>query len=627
MNRDKQKLGILSRAAELNRDAVKDEDRTVELSFSAETPVERWFGFEILDHSPQSVRLDRMRGGAPLLVNHDRSDQVGVVETVSIDSDRRGRAVVRFGTGTRATEIFNDVKAGIRRLVSVGYRIHKLVTEKVEEEVETLRATDWEPMEVSIVSIPADPSVGVGRDADDIETVIERQAPTSKKAIPMKEDSPSTAPAVNIEVIREEASKASAKAERERIADIQKRAENLKQVYGESAARLGERAISEGMPVNDFLREAYNLPLNHKPQGTIGMSREEVQQYSIRKAIKNLADGKALDGLEREAHDAALKNGHVNRDVNARTVVVPMDVLIQRDQLVATASLGGNLRATNLLAGSFIEILRKRLVSVAAGAQMLPGLVGNVAIPRRSGSGTAYWVTEAQVTTESQSTFDQVPMTPKGVTGWTQFSRELLNQSTPAIDGLVQDDISKILALEIDRVCFHGSGSGGQPTGIAGTSGIGSVTGGTHGAAPTWANLVGLETEVAVDNADIGSLKYVTNANVRGRLKTTLKDTVYGGYIWSDGGNGDSTLNGYSALVSNQIANNLTKGTSTTICSAIFFGNFADLLIGEWGGLEILVDPYVNAATRLTNVYATQFIDLAVRHPESFALMPDALTA
>ena len=180
-----------------------------------------------------------------------------------------------------------------------------------------------------------------------------------------------------------------------------------------------------------------------------------------------------------------------------------------------------------------------------------------------------------------------------------------------------------MLALEIDRAALHGSGSSNQPTGVAATSGIGSVAGGTNGLAPAWSHIVALETEVAIDNADIGALMYVTNAKVRGKLKTVEKASSTGQFVWADG---DTPLNGYRSLTTNQVSSTLTKGTSSGVCSAIFFGNWSDLLIGMWGGLDLLVDPYTSSTTGTVRVTALQDVDVAVRHPESFAAMLDALT-
>jgi HK97 family phage major capsid protein len=333
-----------------------------------------------------------------------------------------------------------------------------------------------------------------------------------------------------------------------------------------------------------------------------------------------------LDGLEKELSDECSKRTGRSSD----GVMIPHDVLAygRRDLVKATASLGGNLVATDLLAGSFIELLRNRMMIARLGATSLNGLVGDVAIPRRSGGATAYWVTEVQSTTESDATFDQVTLTPKCVTALQEYSRKLLIQGTPDVEGLVRTDLATCLALAIDLAALHGTGTE-QPTGIIGVSGIGDVAGGTHGAAPTWAHVVGLETEVAIDNADIGTLAYLTNARVRGKLKTTAKSTAVTDFIWGEGpiGDGFGMINGYRAGVSNQVSGALTKGTSTTVASAIFFGNWHDLLIGNWAGLDILVDPYTAAATRIYKIYVNQYVDVAVRHPQSFACMKDALPA
>jgi HK97 family phage major capsid protein len=151
------------------------------------------------------------------------------------------------------------------------------------------------------------------------------------------------------------------------------------------------------------------------------------------------------------------------------------------------------------------------------------------------------------------------------------------------------------------------------------------VAGGTNGAAPTWDHIVKLETEVAVDNADIGALAYMTNPKVRGKLKATPRTATYGDIMVWEGN--DTPLNGYPAYVTNQVRSDLTKGTSSGVCSAIFFGNWNDLLIGMWGALDILVDPYSNSTSGTVRVVAFQDVDIAVRHPESFAAMLDALTA
>ena len=297
----------------------------------------------------------------------------------------------------------------------------------------------------------------------------------------------------------------------------------------------------------------------------------------------------------------------------------------RRDLTAGTNNAGGYTVATDVLASSFIELLRNRMMVRAAGATMLADLQGNVAIPSQSAGATAYWVAENGAPTESQQTLGQVSLTPKTVGAYTDYSRRLLMQSSIDVEAFVRSDLATVLALAIDLAALHGTGASNQPTGIAATSGIGSVAGGTNGLAPAWSHIVGLETEVAIDNADIGRLSYMTNAKVRGKLKQTAKvastDSVM---IWGDS---DTPLNGYPAFVTNQVSSTLDKGTSTGVCSAIFFGNWADLLIGMWGGLDILVDPYTGSTAGTTRIVALQDVDVAVRHAQSFAAMLDALTA
>jgi HK97 family phage major capsid protein len=143
--------------------ATDDNTRTVELAFSSETPVERYWGIEVLDHSPGAVRLGRLNNGGALLLQHDGDRQIGVVASARVDADRMGRAPVRFSRGALGEEIYQDVRDGIRRLVSTGYIIHDLKPDGERDGVPVYRITDWEPLEISIVSIPADASVGVGR--------------------------------------------------------------------------------------------------------------------------------------------------------------------------------------------------------------------------------------------------------------------------------------------------------------------------------------------------------------------------------------------------------------------------------------------------------------------------------
>lgn len=391
------------------------------------------------------------------------------------------------------------------------------------------------------------------------------------------------------------------------------------------AAELRERI--ERLEAQDQNSRDLNAPqgpvLDSDDAADIGMDERDVRNYSIVRAIRALSDtaGPRWENapLEKEASDAIAER--LGR--SPRGFFVPNEVQ-RRDMTVGTATAGGNLVSTDLLSESFIDMMRNRMVVQQAGATVLAGLVGNVAIPRQTGGATAYWVAESGSPTESAQTIDQLTMTPKTVGAFTDLSRKLLLQSSIDVENFCRRDLSTVLALAIDLAALHGSGSSNQPTGVASTSGIGSVAGGTNGAAPTWAHVVNLEREVAIDNADTGSLSYITNAKVRGKMKQTAKvsstDSIM---LWE---NNSSPLNGYPAYVTNQVSSTLDKGSSTGVCSAIFFGNWADLIVGLWGVLDILVDPYTGGTAGTVRVVALQDVDIAVRHAESFAAMLDATT-
>jgi HK97 family phage major capsid protein/HK97 family phage prohead protease len=600
-----------SRDFRIERARAGKNERELELSFASETPVERPFGLEVLSMEPGAVDLSRFNSGSgPLLWNHDTDNLIGSVLKAWVENGK-ARARVRFGNSAKAKEVQADVADGVISTVSVGYRINE-----IKEENDVSRVTKWTPLEISIVSVPADTSVGIGR-----------SSLSSKQK--MKE--------LELESVRE----IGREVEDSRSREIESVSNRLKDKIP-GIEQLAARAILMGTSLNEFRKMAFEMMPNVKPlnacnssaDARIGMSERDLEQYSVRKAIVCACNGR-YEGLEGEMHQEAERNyknhGTPRQAGGPASVIVPYDVLIhsKRDMLVGTSSLGGNLVSTDLLAGSFIGLLRNRMMVARMGARFLTGLIGNVAIPRQNGAASLFWAaSEAAATTESSLTFDQVTMTPKQATARVDYSYLTLLQTTPALESLIREDLANIIALGIDLAALHGSGAAGQPTGLASISGIGSVAGGTNGAQINYSHVLALEKAVSVANADLGTLGYLANAKARNTLKQTYTNSTYGEIpVWSKGVAQDiGTLNDYPAGCSNQAASNLTKGTSTTVCSATFFGNWMDLLIGQWGGLEILVNPYSQAANRIYEVYAYQAVDINVRHPESFAAMLDGLT-
>ncbi|QKJ67479.1 phage major capsid protein [Deefgea piscis] len=625
------KPNIAHRAFSVVRDAIDTEARTVELAFSSEEPYERWWGVEILDHKPESIRMGRLNNAAPLLMDHNLRDQVGVVESVRLDNST-GRATVRFGQSPRATEIWQDIVDGIRSKVSVGYLINAYQLESKSGEIETYRVTDWEPYEISIVSVPADDTVGVGRSADEFdprplaaERVIETVATPQPE---VKTDLINSVEQKQMEVIVDP--NAVLTAERNRVAEINAIAKQ----FGHAASAT--KAIAEGLGVNDYRALVMDDLAKQKGSGVVrasendvqtGLSDAEAASFSFRKLICSLSDPTMAKeaAFELEACRAAAQTRSSIAKGSGAQVSIPHEVIMRqlvrpamkRDLLVGTLTAGGHTVQTDLQHGSFVDLLVNQMVLEQLGITRMTGLVGNVAIPRQTGGAACYWVAENGAPTETQAAFDQVALTPKTIAAFTEVSRLLLKQSSLDVEAFIQMDLQRSMALGLDFAAINGSATGNQPRGILATAGIGSVAGGANGLAPTWDNIVDLESAIA--NLNAGNGAYLTNTKVRGRLKKTQQFSgTNGTSIWD-------VIAG-NVAVSNQVPSNLTKGTSSGVCSALIYGNWADLLMGLWGGLDLLVDPYSNSTTGAVRVTAFQSADFTVRHPESFSAMVDALT-
>ena len=615
--------------------------RTFEFPFSSEYPVERYFGKEVLKHDDRSVDFSRLNSGAaPLLWNHDPDRHIGIVERAYIDKDtKRAYAKVRFSRNKFASEVLDDVKDGILRGISFGYQIKNM-----EEEDGTFVADDWAVHEVSITPIPADPTVGIGRslissnedlsdpsqpntiniDNKSPEEEIRSAATTASPSVPsMEEKSQETVvdTATAVEAPEPVIEKAERSAEVDVAAEV-KRALEEEQVRTSSiyavcrqhgADDLTQGFIKDGKSVSEVngeildliskRSEASNTPIRSTDMSSneVGLEAKEVKRFSFIRALHALANP-----ADRQAQEAASFEREVSEEASKRYgkpangFLVPNEVL-KRDLTVGTATAGGNLVATDLLAGSFIDILRNRMAIMQAGTTVLSGLTGNISIPRQTAASTAYWVGEGSAPTESQQAFDQVNMSPKTLGGFTDFSRKTLLQASIDVEQFVRNDLAKVLALELDRAGIYGTGSSNQPTGLTQTTGIGSQTlaGGNYG---TFAEIIGMETDVASANADAGALKYIFNAAARGALKSTEKASSTAQFVWEG-----NEVNGYPAIVSNQLANN-----------DALFGDFSQLIMGTWSGVDLTVDPYAGATSGNVRVIALQDVDFAVKQPGAF---------
>lgn len=577
---------VEKRAMHMEAKVIDEEARTAQIAVSSELPVERSFGKEILMHNAEAIDMAFLASGrAPLLLDHDMERQIGVIESVSLSDDRKLRAKVRFGRSALAQEVFQDVVDGIRSNISVGYRVNEMARDDKQRDVYRVRS--WSPLEVSVVSIPADPSVGVGRSAAAPEP-----KPTVEPSI-RKEDTMSEE--VNMDAVRAEAAKEAAR--------------NASEIIALGARHnkrdLAEAAIGAGKSVEQFRGELLDVIGNDKPLDNtdIGMTRQEKKDFRIVRAIASLANPndrrlREAAAFEFEVSEAAAqKYGRT-----AQGIMLPTDIMSNWKRDLNTSD-DNELVATDLLSGEFVDVLRNASSVMAAGARMLTGLNGNVSIPTKSAASAGGWIaSEGGASSESEPTFGAISLTPKTVGAFTDMTRQMILQSSLDVENLVRDDLTQALALAIDKGALEGSGSSGQPTGILNTSGVNTVTA-FAAAVPTFAEMVSLETAVAADNALLGNLAYITDAATAGGLKTKAKDAGSGMFVLEGG-----EANGYPVIVTQQA----TAGN-------VYFGNFADCLIGMWGGLDITVDPYTSSNTGTVRIVALQSVDVGVRHAVSFA--------
>jgi len=588
------KTGTLNRHFNFERANVDEDARTLTLSFSSEAPVERWFGTEVLSHSPGSVDLTRLNSRAALLANHDLNDQIGVIESAKIE-DGRGIATVRFSKSERGEEFYQDVLDGIRSGVSVGY----VIDEMEERSERVFEATRWSPHEISLVSTPADLSATTLR-SDAVQGENLTRVINLKKETPEMEDQK-----IDLEVVKNEAREAALKDEQVRVRTINEMAKDAPYLR-----ELADKALNEGFALDHFQREAFEATkkeLARKPEAApeiasplnVDLSAREKESYSLLRAISASASGDwSKAGLEKEISDTI---GQRSGNASQGGFYMPADMQWgRRDLTVGTNNAGGFLVGTDHDGASFIDALRAAMVTTRLGARVMSNLQGNVAIPKLSTGTSTYWVAEDGAPTEGQPVFASVSLTPKNLASFVQISRNLLVQSDPSVEAVIQDDITQSIAVAIDAAALAGSGSSNQPTGILSTTGIGSVSFASAGA-PTFAEIVAIESAIAADNAMGANMAFVTTPALAGTLKTTTKDSGSGRFVSEE-----NAIMGYSV-----------NPTSSMTANTILLGDFSQLMIAQFGAIEVITER--NAQTGQLTLGLHAMVDIGVRHAESFA--------
>lgn len=590
--------------------AVDAATRSVTFPFSSENPVKRWYGDEVLVHDEKSADLARLNDRAPLLFNHDLNDVIGVVERAWVNrEDRRGYATARFAKTARGDEVMSMVQDNILPNVSFMYRV---VDAEENPKTNAIRVTRFEPLEISIVTVPADQSVGIGRAYANEETEVrltrieEQETRAVRAESPMAHgaegDNMSDAANTPAAPVVTEQGLSTIQIEERRIAAIKNlcKANSLPE-------DVQRKWIAEGTDWNTISEEMVSIHAKRSETTSaafLDMPKKELERYSLMRAIRaSINKDWSKAGLELEANKALSKR--LNKIPRSETAwFVPLDVMM-RDMTVAGVSGSNYLVSTVNQPANFIDLLRNQSVCLSLGVTRLAGLTGNITIPKMTAGHTAYWLNdETTQVSESQPTITQLPLSPKNVAALTEISHQLIAQSTPDVEQLVLNSIAKDIALAVDVGILRGGGSSGQPQGIVGTSGVGSVSGSSLDAA----DIIEFQTDVAANNALSGNSAYVTTPAVAGllmarpELPTTGTTRLWQGNVFQ------GSLFGFRAVASNQMSS-----------ATMLFGDWSTVILAEWGVLELMTNPFSDFTRGLTAIRGWYTCDVGLRYPGAFS--------
>jgi HK97 family phage major capsid protein len=615
------------------------DEAVVRLSVSSETPILTWRMWndrfqrvwEILDHSESAIIRTRIKDGMPLFDQH-RGDQVGIIPEPKVTNKKLGGVPV-FGASQRSQDIKSDVINKIRRNLSIDGAVDpkSLKLEGEKDGVPILRAKRWEPTGASFVGVAADPTVGVDRqhNPNPGSTGVQVMAPENTNNTTSSAPAPAAAPPQNPPPSPVDMGTAVRDATTERDKEVVQmmalaRTHKIKN-------EILDKALAENKSMADFQNDVLRALANgetdngvaREPQETdanIGMTKKEIKRFSFCKAILSRCSGSG-EKAEFEMECSKAVADKIGREAGG--FFVPMDVMrseadslktwqymlqrmlgLQRDLQIGGEGTGSFVVSTDLLSGSFIELLRNKMIATALGAQTLMGLVGDVAIPKQTAASTAYWVSEGVAVTESEQTLGQITGTPHTIGALSDVTRKLLKQSSIDVENFVRGDIATVVALGIDLAMLNGTGTDGQPLGLINTDGVNNPSVSTPGT-PTYAEVLGFPGAILSANADIGAKKFAMTAEVWEKLAATDKASGAAQFVLNTD---TQKCIGFDFEVSEQVSAN-----------TLWFGVWSQLVLGMWGALDITVDTSTFSNSGTVRLVALQDVDVFVRQPTAFA--------
>ena len=607
------------------------------ISISSDRVIERdMWGLawrEQLDHTPGSVQMGRFKSGrAAFLADHDETRQIGTLQNARLDPDGVLRAEVQWGVSDEAKQRKAEIDSGtgVGTNVSVGYipKRWKLVEEN-QELGDLWVSRLWEPLEASSVAIPADTSVGFGRSKDGpVLYPVETEEDETMKRVKGEGG-------VVVEVGDEDP--------RPAIASTEAHPRNRNAESAEIVGMCASRGITpkrewfeRDMTPDQVARELFNgmvtpggmtAPAAEVPEQAVDLSDREADEYSVGKVILMAAGMRKHEGLEAEISDTIAKTlpGGYRAHENAYFIPVrlsrPSRPRAKRTGL-DTLTPGSGSEFVIDRPGEFIDLLRPATTVVRLGARLITGLSGNVQFPKKTGSGSAYWMKEnpgADVT-EANLTTGLVTASPKTLMATQSYSRQFIAQiPSMGLDGeaMVRSDLVTTHALAIDAAALGGSGANGEPLGLYHNPDVGVVD---YTDVPDWPETCEIVGSLAAANVPLDGAAWLAHTSLAAVMMATLKSAVAGAtYLW-EGSLENGTIAGYRAMATTQMPHDIGDGTDY----GIIFGLWRELLILSWNAMEVIVDPLALKKRGMVEITSFELCDIVCRQPLAFNCAPGA---
>jgi HK97 family phage major capsid protein len=599
------------------------EDR-FEIAISSNAEVERrgWFGerwIEILSHAPGAVIMDRANRGLSFLEDHETLLLSGIVEGFRVDEDGKTRGVVRFSRNEQGQKIKRDMEDGIRPFISVGYDPKRArLVETREGDLEVWEVTLWEPMEASSVPLDADITVGVGRSAAGSDHIRNRVVIEGDGNVPRRNAmDPKTAPPD--QGTETPAAERTASPAIEPGTDFRAQAAEISRMadaYGmaSKAADWIARGLTPDQVSTEILKlRKTDFEAAPASETIIPVSQRDASRYSYSRAIMQAADGKGqFSGLEGELHQEIVRRLPESTKRHDG-IFVPMRLGPGGTRTMDTKTAGKGVELVFDRPGEMIELLRDSTLLARMGARILTGLTAPIPFARQIGGLTVHWVPEnpASDVSSSDEAYDIVTLFPHTMQGTTALSRQLLVLGTVDGEMMVRGDLAAAHGEAFDQAGMHGSGTNGEPMGLYSAPGVLSQA---MGGVPDFTKLVAMTTAVRNAKAQRGSLGWITTPGMAGKLMTVLVASAAGSEMIWTGTHDSGRLIGYPAASSSLAS--ATLGSGSDHC--LVHGNFGDIIMGTFGAMEIVADPYSQKKKGLIEITSFQMADVLFRHGWSF---------